>query len=368
MGGYVGSAEDQRRIIRQQKERDEQRRQFEEAKQKLEAGGPGLRTFGTGTSEVLEHAFKTETVGLVTRDEFLEKRQTIAERLEAETRRQRDVEEEATWQERDRQRAKRAKAEQKNKLSFQDDFEDEEREEEEEDKDDNGTGVALKNNTDQKGGENPATTTAATNAPFIPSRRFATLGKDPTARADFLPDRDRERQEQALREQLKKEWATKQQTLKSEPLEITYSYWNGTGHRRTVTVQKGDTIATFLKAVQEQLAPQFREIRTCSGSSLMYVKEDMILPSTVTFYELIVKKAQGRSGPLFQFDLQETAVTKFDPRVKSQDSHAGKVVERHWYSRNKHIFPYSKWTVYDPDAVVGDGEGDDAGNGNNGGK
>jgi len=364
MGGYVGSAEDQRRIIRQQKERDEQRRQFEEAKQKLEAGGPGLRTFGTGTSEVLEHAFKTETVGLVTRDEFLEKRQTIAERLEAETKRQRDAEVEATWQERERQRAKRAKAEQKSKLSFQDDFEDEEEEQPEEDK---GHNRALKDNTDQKGGKNSVTATAATTAPAVISRRFATLGKDPTVRADFLPDRDRECQEQALREQLRKEWAANQQTLKSEPLEITYSYWNGTGHRRTVTVQKGDTIATFLKAVQEQLAPQFREIRTCSGSSLMYVKEDMILPSTVTFYELIVKKAQGRSGPLFQFDLQETAVTKFDPRVKSQDSHAGKVVERHWYSRNKHIFPYNKWTVFDPDAVVADGEGD-AGNGNHGSK
>jgi protein FAM50 len=365
MGGYVGSAEDQRRIIRQQKERDEQRRQFEEAKQKLEAGGPGLRTFGTGTSEVLEHAFKTETVGLVTRDEFLEKRQTIAERLEAETRRQRDAEVEATWQERERQRAKRAKAEQKSKLSFQDDFEDDD--EEEEEKEDTYSGRASKANTDQEGGKNhpaPPVTTAST-APVVTSRRFATLGKDPTVRSDFLPDRDREREEQDLREQLRKEWTTHQQTLKSEPLEITYSYWNGTGHRRTVTVQKGDTIATFLKVVQEQLAPQFREIRTCSGSSLMYVKEDMILPSTVTFYELIVKKAQGRSGPLFQFDLQETAVTKFDPRVKSQDSHAGKVVERHWYSRNKHIFPYNKWTVYDPDAVVGDGEGDA---GNNGGK
>jgi protein FAM50 len=346
MGGYVGTAEDQRRIIRQQKERDEQRRQFEEAKQKLEAGGPGLREFGTGTSEVLEHAFKTETVGLVTRDEFLEKRQTIAERLQAEAKRQRDAQEEATWQERERQRAKRAKAEQKSKLSFQDDFEDEEDAEEDEEKDD-APSIAPKNN-----GNDTKNTTAA--------RRFATLGKDPSVRADFLPDRDRERQEQSLREQLKNEWAAKQQSLKSEPLEITYSYWNGTGHRRTVTVKKGDTVATFLKAVQEQLAPHFREIRTASGSSLMYVKEDMILPSTVTFYELIVKKAQGRSGPLFQFDLQETAVTKFDPRVKSQDSHAGKVVERHWYSRNKHIFPYNKWKVYDPDAVVA-GDGADGG-------
>ena len=47
------------------------------------------------------------------------------------------------------------------------------------------------------------------------------------------------------------------------------------------------------------------------------------MPHTITFYELIANKAQGRSGPLFQFDLQEHAVAAFDPRAKSQDSHAG---------------------------------------------
>lgn len=26
-------------------------------------------------------------------------------------------------------------------------------------------------------------------------------------------------------------------------------------------------------------------------------------------------------------------------------SHAGKVVERHWYEKNKHIFPASRWEV-----------------------
>lgn len=26
----------------------------------------------------------------------------------------------------------------------------------------------------------------------------------------------------------------------------------------------------------------------------------------------------------------------------------GKVAERRWYERNKHIFPASRWEVYDP--------------------
>ena len=30
-------------------------------------------------------------------------------------------------------------------------------------------------------------------------------------------------------------------------------------------------------------------------------------------------------------------------------SHAGKVVLRGWYERNKHIFPASRWEAYDPE-------------------
>ena len=30
-------------------------------------------------------------------------------------------------------------------------------------------------------------------------------------------------------------------------------------------------------------------------------------------------------------------------------SHAGKVVLRHWYEKNKHIFPANRWESYDPE-------------------
>lgn len=34
-----------------------------------------------------------------------------------------------------------------------------------------------------------------------------------------------------MRAQLRKEWQLAQDVIKAEPLTITYSYWNGTGHR-----------------------------------------------------------------------------------------------------------------------------------------
>jgi protein FAM50 len=53
--GYVGSAEDQRRIRRQEKEREERRKEFEQKKQQSDANvdAAGFRKFGAGTSEAL---------------------------------------------------------------------------------------------------------------------------------------------------------------------------------------------------------------------------------------------------------------------------------------------------------------------------
>lgn len=38
-----------------------------------------------------------------------------------------------------------------------------------------------------------------------------------------------------------------------------------------------------------------------------------------------------------------------DATIEKDESHAGKVVERAWYERNKHIFPANRWEIYDPD-------------------
>ena len=64
----------------------------------------------------------------------------------------------------------------------------------------------------------------------------AKLRKNPNVDTSFLPDRDREEAERREREELRKEWIRKQEELKNEDIEITYSYWDGSGHRKSVTV------------------------------------------------------------------------------------------------------------------------------------
>ena len=60
--------------------------------------------------------------------------------------------------------------------------------------------------------------------------------KNPEVDTSFLPDRDREEAERREREELRQEWLRKQDELKIEDIEITYSYWDGSGHRKSVMV------------------------------------------------------------------------------------------------------------------------------------
>ena len=150
-----------------------------------------------------------------------------------------------------------------------------------------------------------------------------------------------------------------------------------------------------------QLSPDFRELRGVGASDLLYVKEDIILPHSQSFYDLIVNQvtlihqvvtgrsgadslrnavlncaccrdddggipagvlsvggkiglkrspptgalqcsaldssatlqARGKSGPLFHFDVHEDVRLVNDASREKDESHAGKVVERHWYNR-----------------------------------
>jgi hypothetical protein len=55
------------------------------------------------------------------------------------------------------------------------------------------------------------------------------------------------------------------------------------------------------------------------------LQEDLILPHHFSFYDLIINKARGKSGPLFDFGVRDDIRILGDAGVESQDVHAGKV-------------------------------------------
>lgn len=180
--------------------------------------------------------------------------------------------------------------------------------------------------------------------------------KDPTVDTSFLPDQQRDRFIEDEKKKYEMEWKIKQVSMKHEKLEIVYSYWDGSGHRRSITCNKGNTIGEFLTLVHESLISEFKELYRIQipSTDLLYIKEDLILPHDITFYDLIVTKARGKSGPLFHFDVHDDIrLGPIDTRIEKDESHPGKILERSWYERNKHIFPANRWEYYNPQKDYG---------------
>ncbi|EJT49994.1 XAP-5-like protein [Trichosporon asahii var. asahii CBS 2479] len=168
-----------------------------------------------------------------------------------------------------------------------------------------------------------------------PESKRPKLSKNPNVDTSFLPDREREAQEREMREELRKNWLAEQERIKNEVIEITYSYWDGSGHRKVVECKKGDDIGAFLGKCRNQVP----ELRGTSVDNLMYIKvsffnsmsadwqEDLIIPHHYTFYDFIINKARGKSGPLFNFDVHDDVRLISDATKEKDESHAGKVVE-----------------------------------------
>ena len=127
-----------------------------------------------------------------------------------------------------------------------------------------------------------------------PPKRPTSL-KCPDVDTAFLPDAARDAAKAERRAQAAAEWLAAQEEAKKAPLQIAYSYWDGAGHRRKLTIERGATIHAFLERARDQLSGEFPDLRRAAVENLMYVKEDLILPHTTTFYELIVNRARGAS-------------------------------------------------------------------------
>ena len=214
---------------------------------------------------------------------------------------------------------KKAKEKKKLKtLSFNPDEDEEEEEEDTEDKD-SGKGELKEVIRDMKEKRKNEDATFE-----VKKKRF---GMNPDVETKFLPDRDRDEEENFLREKLRLEWERRQKEIKEEDVEIIYSYWDGSGHKKSIGMKKGNSIYMFLCKVLDTIRNEFPELKTVSGDQLMYVTEDLIIPQTNTFYDFIVSHARGKSGPLFNFDLKEEEVAE-------EGVHTGKVLSMH----NKFFF------------------------------
>jgi protein FAM50 len=293
-------------------------------------GGTGLVGFAaSSTVERVDAAFKASTVGLMTREDFVRRQEEIEEGL-AREKAEKEARERKALEDKEKRRKRKRAAKASHKLSFDDDGEAEEEEGGDGEEGDDGN-INVKSSTTSGFG----------------------LGKDPTVDTGFLPDRAREEAELAERAQIEAEYLERSRKEKSDPLVVTYSFYDG-GRRAggKISLVKGDTVETFLGKCRTELLAEGgtvnRDLRHCDVAGMMYIKEDLILPHDITFYDLIASKARGKSGPLFRFDVKDDVRLAGDARVEREDSHPGKVILRSWYDKNRGMFPANRWEPYVP--------------------
>uniref|UniRef100_A0A034W8I2 Protein FAM50 homolog n=1 Tax=Bactrocera dorsalis TaxID=27457 RepID=A0A034W8I2_BACDO len=343
MAHYKGAASEAGRAAQLMKKREIAQQEIEFRKKKIEEELKldKIENKFAAHYDAVEQQLKSSTIGLVTLDEMKAKQEDIVREREKKLAQKKDE------KEREKQRALEAIQAEKNKqkrqiqalsFSFNDD-EDDEAAAEDDDEDD--IKEVKKEDAPPK-----KKWTEIDDDSILPKKKK--IFKNPEVDTSFLPDREREEQENRLREQLRQEWVMQQAALKDQEITITFSYWDGSGHRRSVIMKKGNSIYQFLQRCLELLRKEFNELKTVMADQLMYVKEDLILPHHYSFYDFIVTKARGKSGPLFQFDVHDDVRMISDATVEKEESHAGKVLLRSWYERNKHIFPASRWEPYDP--------------------
>ena len=374
MAQYKGPAKESQRVMHLQKKREREQEELELRKKKLadELAVGKMDAKFSAHYDAVENDLKSATVGLLTIAEMKSKQElAVKEREMILARKSKEQQKQIRKEEQEKEKKKQKQNQQIKTLSFNmdedddedvddDDFEKEpdikktkhsdvkdqdssEKSEEkcpnnvESTKTDNASAKDL-NDKDQKNDNSVVEN-------MLKKKR---LGKNPDVDTFFLPDVDRDEEENKLRESLRQQWEKRQRKLKEEIIEITYSYWDGSGHRKSVNMKKGNTIYQFLQKCLDDLRIDFPELRAVTADQMVYVKEDLIIPQTNTFYDFIVTKARGKSGPLFNFDVSDDIRLVNDATVEKEESHAGKVVLRSWYERNKHIFPASRWEPYDP--------------------
>lgn len=343
MAQYKGAASEGGRAANLIKKRQKELEEIEVKKKKIEVEmriGSITNKFAAHYDAV-EQTLKSSTIGLVTLDEMKAKQEIVVKEREKQLAHKKSSARSAEKLQEDKKKKEQKKLKM---LSFDLEIEEEDDEESQEEKEEEKEqDHEIKEEKEMEKSED------SSGKDGKEQKRKKRFGMNPEVDTSFLPDRDRDEEENKLREQLRQQWEDQQEQVKNEDITITYSYWDGSGHRRQLKLKKGNTIQQFLQRALETLRKEFNDLKPVSVDQLMYVKEDLIIPQHYSFYDFIVTKARGKSGPLFSFDVRDDVRMTNDAKVEKEESHAGKVCLRSWYERNKHIFPASRWEPYDPE-------------------
>ena len=194
------------------------------------------------------------------------------------------------------------------------------------------------------------------------------LGADPSVKSYFEASDYLEATSAALessKDRLEQEKRHKDEKKKSSLVRLTLSFYDGADHRFCVDFRRGDRLLDVLKKCQQEYGP----LKGVLLDDLMLVKENLILPSDLSVFDLEDMGAlkDGGRGPyhssdLFSFILQakdqKGTINSGDPTstapllnpdemIETDASRNAKICSRVWFERNKHLIPAKYWFPFD---------------------
>jgi hypothetical protein len=82
----------------------------------------------------------------------------------------------------------------------------------------------------------------------------------------------------------------------------------------------------------------YPDLRTIKGEfGLLFVMDCVIIPTNLTFFDLLKNNIKGPSGPLFQLVQKEGFV--------QHTGDIGTIIDKRVYDANKHVYPLCNWNV-----------------------
>ncbi|BFZ60091.1 hypothetical protein YB2330_001113 [Saitoella coloradoensis] len=272
----------------------------------------------TASTETVEENLKRDTVGLVTIDEFRKRRAEIQDTKDREDANPGD----SSASDTNAPVKKKAKKKVKSKLSFLGDEEE-------------GEGSSI------------PTSKAITRSAAPADQPTKKVMKNPDVDTSYLPDHARDSALRDQREASRVALLAHHSALRTSLVTIPYLFHSsspssssGNGKVERVEMKMGDTAYEFLERARrpKEMRGEWKRV---TADALMMVKEDLVIPHHYEIHYFVKEGTKTKKGPFFEFGEDG----KMD---ESDETRLVKVVEKSWYEKNKHIYPASKWEVFDP--------------------
>jgi protein FAM50 len=169
------------------------------------------------------------------------------------------------------------------------------------------------------------------------------VGKDPSVNTAFLPDKDRDEEIDKEQERLRSIWLEEQEKIKEEVFTIDYCYYDGTSHKKSVTLKKGVDIRSFM----DEARLNFPELKGVSLNDLLFFKDNYNIPDTFTFYELFEIRSKDPTYDTFGrwTDVEQLKTVQ----LGVQSTQLARIVERNFYEKNSQNFPFTNVVQYTED-------------------